>query len=343
MSTLLPGCGHSFPVRSEVKSNLGKTMDSPSSYRPILTSLLFLFLLWFSMMGCGKNVENDKGWNLNDLQSKLQAEISSSGAEVGVALKDLESGQTLLINADQIMHAASTMKVPVMIEAFRQAEAGKLVLDDSILVKNEFRSIVDGSVYSMDIGEDSDEILYKRIGRKATVRELIYHMITVSSNLATNILIELVDAKEIMSLLEGMEAQNMTVLRGVEDMKAYNRKLNNMTSAKDLMIVMEGLARETAGTKEHCRQMIDILSDQQFRDKIPAGVPSHVRVANKTGWITQIDHDAAIIFPAGRQPYVLAILTRGLQDHEAAIELIARLSGIIYTTVVGEPAEGLSR
>ena len=273
--------------------------------------------------------------NIEDLRTRLESEIKESGAEVGLAFKDLESGESLLIEADVMMHAASLMKIPVMIEVFRQAEKGKFQLDEKALVKNEFKSIADGSSYSLTITDDSDDDIYQHIGKKLSIRELVHRMITVSSNLATNILIELVDAQNVMRVLDELGIQNMKVLRGVEDIKAFERDLNNRTDALSMMQILLSILEGSAGSDKACQQMIEILSQQKFRAKIPAGIPEGIRVANKTGSITRIDHDAAIVFPEERKPYVLVVLTRGIENREDAERLIAGLSEVIYQSVVG--------
>jgi len=267
---------------------------------------------------------------IEKLKKLLENKIKESGAEVSLALKDLESGEELLIHAEEMMHAASLMKVPVMIEVFRQAERGKYSLEDKIFVTNQFKSIVDGSIYSLQAADDSDEKIYKLIGEKLSIRNLVEHMITVSSNLATNILIELVGAKNVMETMEEMGIYNMKVLRGVEDTKAYEKGLNNRTDALSMMRVMLSIAEGKAASPEACKEMIEILAQQKFRAKIPAGIPEEIKVANKTGSITRIDHDAAIVFPEGQKPYVLVILTRGLENREDAKQLISNLSRIIY-------------
>jgi len=266
------------------------------------------------------------------LRSELEAVIQASGAEVGYAFKDLETGQTLVINEKTIMHAASTMKVAVMVEVFRQARAGRFALDDTLLVRNDFRSIVDGSPYSLNVLDDSDASVYQAIGGNMTIRELMVKMITVSSNLATNLLIELVTPSKIMETLESLEIKGLRVLRGVEDDKAFEKGLNNTTDALSLMKALEAIASGRAGRKEDCREMVEVLSQQTFREGIPAGLPPGVLVANKTGQIDRLDHDAAIIYPslAGRKPLVLVILSRGLEDHKAAASLIASLAHLTY-------------
>jgi len=281
-----------------------------------------------SLLGNTFNIEKTE-----QLKKHLETEIRKSGAKVSLAFKDLESGEELLIRADEMMHAASLMKVPVMIEVFRQAERGKYSLEDKIPVINQFKSIVDGSIYSLYAADDSDEEIYGLIGEKLSVRELVEHMITVSSNLATNILIELVGVENIMETMKELGINNMKVLRGVEDTKAYEKGLSNTTDALSMMQVMLSVAEGKAASPEACREMIEILSQQKFRAKIPAGIPEGVKVANKTGSITRTDHDAAIVFPEGQKPYVLVILTKGLEDREKAEQLIANLSRIIYDSL----------
>jgi beta-lactamase class A len=268
------------------------------------------------------------------LTSWLQKLADSLHADISVACRDLHTGSGFFFNEKTVMHAASTMKVPVMIEVFRQAEAGKFRLDDSLLVKNEFASIVDGSSYALDLNDDSDELLYKAIGRKATIRGLVEAMITVSSNLATNLLIELVEAGNVMNTLAQLGVRNMKVLRGVEDGKAYERGLNNRTDAHDLMLAMEALAQNRAASPAACREMVEILKRQKFREGIPAGLPAGVVAGNKTGSITAIDHDAAIVFPPNRRPCVMVVLTRGMADHDRAHETIAGIARRLYDNFI---------
>ena len=270
------------------------------------------------------------------LRARLEAAIRASGAEVGFAFKDLETGRTLFINEKTVMHAASTMKVGVMIEVFRQAREGRFALDDPLPVKNEFRSIVDGSPYSLNVSDDSDESVYQAVGGNLTIRQLVFKMITVSSNLATNLLIDLVGSAHIMQTLENMEIDGLKILRGVEDGKAYEKGLNNTTDALSLMQALEAIALGRAGREEDCREMVEVLLQQTFREGIPTGLPPGIQVANKTGQIDRLDHDAAIIYPPStdRKPFVLVILSRGLEDHKAAASLIAGLAGMTYNFFV---------
>jgi len=284
-------------------------------------------------MCCAHQSEDVSPPNIETLKNQLEREIQSTEGEVGLAFKDLETGQSLFINAKEMMHAASTMKVAVMIEVFKQAEQGKFSLSDKLLVKNEFSSLADSSSFSLEAKDDSDQEIYRFIGEKMPIREMVSRMITISSNLATNLLIELVDAKNVMANLKELGIHRMQVLRGVEDGKAYRKGLNNTTDAYNMMLVMEAIAKGEAGSTEACEEMVEILSQQKFRNKIPAGLPEGLKIANKTGSITRIDHDAAIVFPDGRKPYLLVVLTRGISDHKKAEELITKLSQFVYQYV----------
>ena len=266
----------------------------------------------------------------NDLLRDLDSLCAESGGAVSIAAEHLDTGERILISENDMYHAASTMKTPVMIEVFRQAAEGKFRLDDSIVVRNDFRSIVDGSPYSMDLGEDSDDSVYNLIGKPATILFLIRHMITVSSNLATNILIELVDARKVTETMRTLGAKDMKVLRGVEDGKAFQKGLNNETNAIDLMTIFKAIAEGKAVGAEEDKAMVDMLLAQRFRSKIPALLPEGVRVAHKTGNITGVEHDSGIVFlPDGTQ-YVVVILMSKLKENATGVRVAAKISRRIY-------------
>jgi beta-lactamase class A len=274
------------------------------------------------------------------LPEKIDELVRASGAEtVAVAYYDLATGKELLINPDVSFHAASTMKVAVMMEIFRQAAAGKLSLDQRIPVKNDFASIVDGSHYSLTPDSDSDQSLYTKAGQTVTIRELMRLMITVSSNLATNLLIERVTPERVMDLMHTIGAEHIRVLRGVEDGKAFQQGLNNTTTARDLMIILRWIAERRAVSAKASDEMIKIMLDQKFNEGIPAGLPRNARVSHKTGSITKINHDAAIVYSRGRKPYVLVVLTRGIEDEKLAHKLIADISRMIYEYAAGNLAQ----
>jgi beta-lactamase class A len=274
------------------------------------------------------------GRGLGAARPAVEARIRGSGAEaVSVYARDLARPDSLLVGALTRFHAASMMKVPVLIQVFRDVDAGRLRLDDSIPVVNTFASLVDGSPYHLDAGDDSDSSLYARVGGRASLRELVELMITVSSNLATNILIERVEAARAQATAVALGADSIQVRRGVEDTKAYQAGLNNTTTARDLGVLFAAIARGRAASAASCRAMLAVLTRQHFNEGIPAGLPSGVTVAHKTGWFTGTHHDGGVVTAPGGRRYVLVVLTRGIQDTTASARLIADIAGLVHGAV----------
>ncbi len=265
------------------------------------------------------------------LDAQLRGIVASSGAEVAIAYRTLDRRRQILIDADKPFHAASTMKVPVMIELFRQAEAGQLTLDEPLAITNEFHSIVDGSAYQLSVGDDSDAKVYKAVGKSLSLRELCAAMITVSSNFAANLLIERLGVENIRKTVTRLGADGMVVLRGVEDQKAFDKGLNNSTTARALAVLMQTLAAGKAVSPKADAEMVAILKRQEFHDAIPAGLPHGTPVAHKTGTITKIHHDAAIVY--GPRPYVLVVLVRGIQEQKVSGPLMASISREVWNSV----------
>jgi beta-lactamase class A len=268
---------------------------------------------------------------LEDARSRIDAAVAASGADVAVAWRPLDADESssdrLLINAHTSFHAASTMKVPVMIELFRQAAAGRLRLDDTMPVINRFHSLADGSEYTLSVGDDSDAEMYRAVGQTMTLRGLCEAMITSSSNLAANLLLEKLGARNIQRTTDGLGASGMHVLRGVEDQKAFDRGLNNTTDAAALLTLLWKLGRGEVVSAGASKEMVGILERQRFNDGIPAGLPPGTVVAHKTGTITRIHHDAAIVY--GPRPYVLVVLVRGIDNEQRSAALIADVSRIV--------------
>ncbi|MCC7195454.1 MAG: serine hydrolase [Gemmatimonadaceae bacterium] len=275
--------------------------------------------------------ESRRAARIGALRGVISAIIATQpGAEVGVWYHDLGRGDTLGFAADSSFHAASTMKVPVMIELFRRADAGAIRLDHATLLVNRFRSIVDGSSYSLSPSDDSDTLLYAKVGTMVTWRELNERMITRSSNLATNYIIDTLGAGAVTATAHALGATGMQVLRGVEDQKAFDRGLNNTATPRALGVLLETIEMGRAASPAACDTMRSVLLRDEFRTEIPAGLPPGTPVAHKTGSITGTLHDAAIVYPPGRAPYVLVVLTRKIADPAAARRLIASISRAVW-------------
>jgi len=271
-----------------------------------------------------------------DLQRALTDRVAQEpGATIAIVVRDPASRVRIDQNPDLRFHAASTMKLGVLIELGRRIDAGELGWNDSLPVHNQFASIVDGSPYQLDAGSDSDSTVYGAIGKKWSVRQLATRMVVRSSNLAANLLVERLDPRRVTATLRRLGADSMVVLRGVEDGKAFEKGLNNTTTARDLATLLLAIAENRAASPATCRELLEILPAQEINDGIPAGLPPGTRVAHKTGDITATWHDAALIYPADGKPFVLVVLSRGIPKRERGMQLQADIAKLVYKEIGG--------
>ena len=254
--------------------------------------------------------------------------------DLGISFYD---GQTTIqwsYNADHYFHAASTMKLAVLLGVFRQVERGELTLESPVHVRNRFTSIVNQEPFMLDLGRDADPNVYGHLGKTLTVRELAYWMITLSSNLATNLLIDVVGVNTIQQALDELDIDGIKVLRGVEDSAAFDAGLNNEVTANGLLKLLRTIAEGKAYSQTSSDEMLKIMLEQQYRSGIPAGLPKAARVAHKTGNISTVHHDAGVVYLEGRKPYVLVILTQ-FRPEMGRGSAVADVSRDIFNTLAG--------
>ncbi len=265
---------------------------------------------------------------LEAARAQIEQRIAESGADVGLVFRTLDGKHHLEIRPRDSFHAASTMKLGVMLELFRQVHVGILHLDDPLPVRNEFRSVVDGSPFQLDPADDSDPGPYAKAGSTMTLRELCEAMITRSSHLATNLLMERLGVANIRRTVKANGGQGLDIVRVLEDGKAFDKGINNTTTAAALAGLLERIARGKAVDAASSEQMVAILKRQTFNEAIPAGLPPGTPVAHKTGEITKIHHDAAIVYAP--RPFVLVILVRGIEQRDKSSALMAAVTHILY-------------
>lgn len=253
---------------------------------------------------------------------------------LGISFYDGETTIHWAYNAGHYFHAASTMKLAVLLGVFRQVERGELTLDAPVHVRNRFTSIVNQEPFMLDLTRDADPNVYGHLGKTLTVRELAYWMITLSSNLATNLLIEVIGIQAVQLALDELDIDGIRVIRGVEDQAAFEAGLNNEVTANGLLKLLCLIAEGRAYSKEACDEMLKIMLDQQYRGGIPAGLPKAARVAHKTGNISTVHHDAGIVYLEGRKPYVLVILTQ-FSAETGRGTAVADVSRDIFNTIAG--------
>lgn len=286
--------------------------------------LVPMFAMTIGVLPPDPALESASASSFSERRAAALKVIADSGAEVAVAYRALDGSEEWMHDADKVFHAASTMKVGVMVELFRQEAGKRLKLSDELPVRNEFRSVVDGSPYSMDFGEDSDDTVYRNVGKSMTLEALNFQMITVSSNFATNLLIDHLGVDNVRATIESLGAHGLQVRRGVEDQKAFDKGIINETTARGLFIVLSAIAEGRAVSKAASARMVDVLAEQRFNDGIPRGLPPGTRVAHKTGTITKIHHDAGIVY--GEHPAVFVVLTRGIEKEADSDALIAKIT-----------------
>ncbi|HEX6158947.1 MAG TPA: serine hydrolase [Thermoanaerobaculia bacterium] len=267
----------------------------------------------------------------------LKIKRDHSLENLGISFYDAETTIQWSYNADHYFHAASTMKLAVLLGVFRQIDRGEITLEAPVHVRNRFTSIVNQEPFMLDLGRDADPDVYGHLGKTLSIRELAYWMITKSSNLATNLLVDVVGIPTIQRALDEMEIDGIKVLRGVEDSRAFEAGLNNEVTANGLLKLNRLIAEGKVYSQELCDEMLEIMLDQQYRSGIPAGLPGAARVAHKTGNISTVNHDAGIVYLEGRKPYVLVILTqfaaetgRGTAVAEVSRDIFNTLAGSVY-------------
>lgn len=254
---------------------------------------------------------------------------------VAVAVYDFEHHTTWSINPARWFHAASTIKVPVLLGVYDAIEQHRFDPISRVHVRNRFISVVDGRPYRVPRSSDANAEVQAAIGRMLTVHELAEHMIVTSSNLATNLLLDLVGIEAARASLARLHVSGIDLRRGVEDESAWEAGINNRVTAAGLCETLRLVEEGKAISADASKAMLDILHQQRFRSGIPVGLPEDARVAHKTGEISTVAHDAGIVYLDGRDAYVVVILTEWAPDVNARQETIARISRAVYEYMTG--------
>ena len=267
----------------------------------------------------------------DDLRDRIETIAKEARARsAAVAYYDYETRESWDYRGDEWMHAASTIKVPILLGVFGAAHRGHLSVESRVHVRNRFVSVADGKPFRVESGRDANSVVHQHLGKTMKVRELAFHMIVTSSNLATNLLIDLVGLEEMRGSLEFLRVSGVKLERGVEDERAWEKDVNNLVTARGLISVLRPIEEGTAFSVEASAHMLEILHEQEFRSGIPAGVPDSAKVANKTGEISTVAHDAAIVYLPDRKPYAVVVLTEWEPGASGRSDTIARISRAVY-------------
>jgi beta-lactamase class A len=258
----------------------------------------------------------------------------SKAVAYAVSLRDYETGFSFAVNADRRFHAASTIKVAILLAIAKGIDDGRIRPEDTLHIRNRFRSAVDGTPFRIDSESDGYPYLHRLVGRTAKISALTEWMIVSSSNLATNLLLDYITVEEAQRVLREAGVKGVDLRRGVDDTKAHEQNFNNETTAAGLLELFATLRGDFL-SKAGRDLAINILLQQRFNSMIPALLPAHASVAHKTGEISTACHDAGIVYLPERGPYILAVLTEVAPEKNGRREAIAKISEVVFQTLTG--------
>jgi beta-lactamase class A len=240
------------------------------------------------------------------------------------------------VEPDARHYSASIMKLPILVAAHRLVERGLLDQDRPVRVRNEFESRSPGHRFSLDRDEDSDPETWAALGTDVTLRDLVHRMVTVSGNLATNLVLDEVGTDEVAAVLgDAACSERTTIVRGIEDYPARDAGIDNLITADDMARLVVALAEGRLagrGATDECERT---LQAQEYRNGIPAGLPDGLVIGNKTGWISSVNHDVALVRAPGLPPVGLAVLVSAPGSEEEREAGIARIAAATWAQVVG--------
>ena len=255
---------------------------------------------------------------------------------MGLSIVDLDSESEFHYHADRWFHAASTIKVAILLGVFGAIFRGELLPQSRVHVRNRFLSAYDGRPYRVRVDRDANAEIHRAIGKTLRVSELADAMITTSSNLATNLLLDLVGLDVLQRTIDGFGLEGIDLRRGVEDELAFENGINNRVTARGLASLLQLIGEERAFSPALSRQMLEVLLGQQFKSGIPAGLPREARVAHKTGEISTMAHDAGLVYLPGRRPYAIVVLTEWEPNVGGRSATIAAASYVAYASLIGD-------
>jgi len=257
--------------------------------------------------------------------------VLSESKAVGyaVAVRDYETDFRFAINADRRFHAASTIKVAILLAIGKAIDEGRIRPGDTLHIRNRFRSALDRTPFRLDAESDGYPQLHRLVGRTAKVSNLAEWMIVSSSNLATNLLLDYITVEEAQRVLRDAGVTEVYLRRGVDDKNAHDQNFNNETTATGLLDLFATLRGDFL-SKASRDWAINILLQQRFSSMIPAPLPAHASVAHKTGEISTACHDAGIVYLPEREPYILVVLTEVAAETNGRRETIAKISEVVF-------------
>jgi beta-lactamase class A len=255
---------------------------------------------------------------LSVLQSRLALASVSAPGRVGIDIKDLSTGFSSGYNADASMPAASTIKIPVMVEVFRQMSLGNLTLTRTV------------GLEAADKDYGSGDMCYARGGTRYSVKTLLWRMITDSDNTATNMLIRLVGRRNINLTMRDLGLSRTTLGQDIRSSSSSIRYALR-SSPRDMVSLLESMARDQLIDAWSSRAMLGILAGQQHNSLLPEPLPMGLAIAHKTGSLHDTLNDVGVVY-LDSEPYVIAVMTTNLSSLSSGRRFIRNVSKLAYTS-----------
>ena len=261
------------------------------------------------------------------MMQEILKELESFPGNAGFYYEDLTTGETAEYNGDMMMNAASVIKVPVMVELFRQIEAGLAKADELVEVRDEDRVPICGVLTLM------------HSGMEVTPIDLCWLMITISDNMATNMLIDLLGVDNIQANNERLGLEGVKLSRKLFEKRPEFRGMRNYISGNGIGKLLEMIYKGEVVSKEASKEMIDMMLAQQCTNKIPLLLPGEGRAAHKTGEDGGITHDTGIIF--AKKPFIVCFCNWQLEEgSEGRMNVqIGQITRELWDAMGGEPDE----
>jgi beta-lactamase class A len=253
---------------------------------------------------------------MQSLRADLHRMVQRFPASTAVEVMDLSTGYHIGYNAGARMPAASTIKVPVMVEVFRQLEAGRFELDRRV------------TLLESDKDYGSGELCDAPNGATYSVEELLAKMIDISDNTATNMLIRLVGLRSINRTMGHLGLAD-THLRGDVRTAAWSVRQALQSSPQDMVHLLALMAHRELVDDWSSNEMISILEGDQINTLLPEPLPPGIAIAHKTGSFFDTLNDVGIVY-AGDAPYIIAVMTTHLPSLDAGRAFIRELSLLTF-------------
>ncbi len=257
------------------------------------------------------------------LGEEIRAILDAQPGDWGLAWLDLNTGEKVFYREDDLFIAASVIKIPIIIEAYRQDRQGKISLNDPMPLQ------------AKDIVGGCGVLQVMHHGIPLTVKDVLALMITVSDNTATNMMIELLGIPAINEVMQTMGVRHSALRRKMFDLEKSRQGIQNHITPADVLLMFEALYRGTVVDREACDEILTLLRYQQLNHKIPVALPEGTKVAHKTGEDSGQTHDAGIVYVPGH-PFLLVVLSEHVPDTAVGHQVIARIARMAYDYCAGQ-------